>query len=304
MPHASKRRLLCFAALVLIWIPASTPESHGGVVVTRNRKVDIGGVSVTKDDVTLKTKYGRLKYPRDQVLWFDNNARIDSIYKAGLAAHKRENPELAKLLFERSMKSEPTTKEEAKDKIAELKEEMFRSSRARVVAAAAAAEKPDDVDEESDGDRKAGGGKNAFTRMIGANLIKLKEESVRSYEDRELADKDYYAIYYSAHWCGPCRQFTPKLVKFYNETKKNHADDFELIFVSRDRTSKAMKSYMKEAKMPWPAVEYDESRKTQLNKFAAGWIPFLALVDDTGKLRSRGKHNVLKDLDNLLAQGD
>jgi len=28
-------------------------------------------------------------------------------------------------------------------------------------------------------------------------------------------------IYFSAHWCPPCRKFTPKLIKFYKNMKKD-----------------------------------------------------------------------------------
>ena len=34
-------------------------------------------------------------------------------------------------------------------------------------------------------------------------------------------------IYFSAHWCPPCRSFTPNLVKFRDKNKK----DFEVVFV-------------------------------------------------------------------------
>ena len=32
-----------------------------------------------------------------------------------------------------------------------------------------------------------------------------------------LQSKDVVGLYFSAHWCGPCRAFTPKLVQLYNE---------------------------------------------------------------------------------------
>ena len=35
-------------------------------------------------------------------------------------------------------------------------------------------------------------------------------------------------IYFSAHWCPPCRSFTPNLVKFLDKNKKN----FEVVFVN------------------------------------------------------------------------
>ena len=49
----------------------------------------------------------------------------------------------------------------------------------------------------------------------------------------------YTALYFSAHWCPPCRMFTPKLVEWYNNFKPKHPD-FELVFVSSDRDQAAM----------------------------------------------------------------
>ncbi len=45
-------------------------------------------------------------------------------------------------------------------------------------------------------------------------------------------------IYFSAHWCPPCRAFTPNLVKFRDKNK----DEFEIVFVSSDKDEAAQKS--------------------------------------------------------------
>ena len=59
-------------------------------------------------------------------------------------------------------------------------------------------------------------------------------------------------IYFSAHWCPPCRGFTPELAKFYNE---HHAGkNFEIIFVSSDQTEDQFKTYYSE--MPWLALSF------------------------------------------------
>ena len=68
-------------------------------------------------------------------------------------------------------------------------------------------------------------------------------------------------VYFSAHWCGPCRRFTPKLVD-YRET---HKDDFEVVFVSGDRSEKDQFKYMKTAGMKWPAVQFNSTATRSLN---------------------------------------
>ena len=68
-----------------------------------------------------------------------------------------------------------------------------------------------------------------------------------------LHSAKYVGIYFSAHWCSPCRAFTPKLASSYNEHLKN--DGIEIVFVSEDKTEAEFKDYFKE--MPWKAVPYD-----------------------------------------------
>jgi nucleoredoxin len=102
----------------------------------------------------------------------------------------------------------------------------------------------------------------------------------------------YYAIYYSAGWCPPCHAFTPKLVDWYRKFKPFH-HDFELIFVSEDKSEMDMYNYMQEMQMPWPAIKYAELprqdgtfRGPDIQQFAGSGIPDLVLVDSSGKVLS------------------
>ncbi len=123
-----------------------------------------------------------------------------------------------------------------------------------------------------------------------------------------LDGKRYYAIYFSAHWCPPCRAFTPELVRFYQETVKAHPD-FELVFSSLDRSEQDMTRYMSEATMPWPAVRY--AAREKLQKWCGPGIPCLVVLDAAGKVVSdsfqagqyRGPQAVLDDLRKLLGAG-
>ncbi|MDA7757842.1 thioredoxin family protein [Opitutales bacterium] len=87
-------------------------------------------------------------------------------------------------------------------------------------------------------------------------------------------------IYFSAHWCPPCRSFTPNLVKFRDKNKKN----FEIVFVSSDRSSKAQMDYMKEAGMKWYTLPHRSDEANALaKKFEVRGIPSLVIVSDKGK---------------------
>merc|ERR1719371_51857 len=63
----------------------------------------------------------------------------------------------------------------------------------------------------------------------------------------EVLSGKYVGIYFSAHWCPPCRGFTPQLAKAYSEHLK--AKDLEIVFVSSDKDEAAFNDYFGE--MPW-----------------------------------------------------
>ena len=56
----------------------------------------------------------------------------------------------------------------------------------------------------------------------------------------KLNGKKYKLLYFSAHWCPPCRGFTPELAKTYAKLKAD-GKDFELVFISSDRSEDGFK---------------------------------------------------------------
>ena len=63
----------------------------------------------------------------------------------------------------------------------------------------------------------------------------------------------------SAHWCPPCRGFTPQLAESYTRFKASshpRRDDLSIVFVSSDRTQEAFDEYF--AEMPWLALPFAE----------------------------------------------
>ena len=100
----------------------------------------------------------------------------------------------------------------------------------------------------------------------------------------------YVAIYYSAHWCPPCRAFTPKLVDWYQGFKAKH-ENFELVFASSDKDEKSMLEYMTETKMPWPAMKFGTNKDPNVKKYAASGIPYLVLIGESGQNLTGAKDN-------------
>ena len=99
-------------------------------------------------------------------------------------------------------------------------------------------------------------------------------------------------IYFSAHWCPPCRMFTPQLVSFYNSVNKTKKE-IEIIFVSSDQAEEEFKTYYGE--MPWAAVPYEsEAREDLSDIFQVVGIPTLLVFDNEGHLLdSNGKGAVV-----------
>ena len=64
-------------------------------------------------------------------------------------------------------------------------------------------------------------------------------------------------LYYSASWCPPCKAFTPELVNFHNELKKRKAQ-FEVVFLSFDKSEEEMMEYMEELHGNWFALPFGD----------------------------------------------
>jgi len=88
-------------------------------------------------------------------------------------------------------------------------------------------------------------------------------------------------LYFSAHWCPPCRAFTPQLKEAY-ETIKAKNGPLEVIFISSDRDQVSFDDYF--ATMPWLALPFGDERKTYLSRlFKVRGIPALVAVGPSGK---------------------
>ena len=90
-----------------------------------------------------------------------------------------------------------------------------------------------------------------------------------------LAGAKVVGVYFSAHWCGPCRGFTPKLSAFFSA----HAERLGLrvVFVSSDRDEAAFKGYFGE--MAWDlALPFEDEHKDVVGGDVRG-IPTLKLFD-------------------------
>ncbi|MDX6766326.1 MAG: thioredoxin-like domain-containing protein [Candidatus Methylacidiphilales bacterium] len=149
-----------------------------------------------------------------------------------------------------------------------------------------------------------------FTDKLESALVHLDGRKVAASPAGALANKKVLAFYFSAHWCPPCRAFTPELSKDYKKLSKKYPG-FELIFVSSDRSAEDMAEYMDWGKMEFPALAYDKKDSFPiLRKLSAQGIPYLVVTDADGKeLAGRGSSEwvhpseIMPKLEEILKKG-
>jgi len=109
-----------------------------------------------------------------------------------------------------------------------------------------------------------------------------------------LAGKKAVALYFSAHWCPPCRHFTPQFSEWY--TKDLKAKGLEVVFVSSDKDEGAFTEYYGE--MPWLALPYDQRdlKATLSKKFKVQGIPSVVVLDGSGSVLNKdGRSAIASD---------
>jgi thiol-disulfide isomerase/thioredoxin len=125
----------------------------------------------------------------------------------------------------------------------------------------------------------------------------LTDKDGKTIAHETLAGK-FIGIYFSAHWCPPCRAFTPTLVKFRDENQVN----FEVFFVSSDECEAKRKEYISETNMKWLMVKFKgQNAKNLNNKFQISGIPALIIISPTGEIISgTGREDIINKYDKAL----
>ena len=148
----------------------------------------------------------------------------------------------------------------------------------------------------AEGDASATAAKpSVFDDILDGNLVKLEGKSLKKFQQTKRPEK-YYVFYYTASWCGPCQQFTPSLVEFYN---KHKSDNFEIVLITSDSDEGDMEDYAKEKKMPWPQLKLSKTEKFKKEfKHGVTGIPSVIVCDLEGK--NLGNYRDLAALEKLV----
>mmetsp|Transcript_41186 Transcript_41186/g.64424 ORF Transcript_41186/g.64424 Transcript_41186/m.64424 type:complete len:191 (+) Transcript_41186:56-628(+) len=112
------------------------------------------------------------------------------------------------------------------------------------------------------------------------SLVRKSGEQV----GKEALESKVVAIYFSAHWCPPCRGFTPALRKFY-ETLKAKGESIEIVFVSADKNEDEFKSYFQNDHGDWLGVSPSSSDGQKIGQhYDIKGFPTLIVVNNKGEV--------------------
>jgi len=144
----------------------------------------------------------------------------------------------------------------------------------------------------------------SLEELLGPELVDADGNKV----ELSSLDGKVIGLYFSAEWCSPCRAFTPDLVQ-----AAKSSNDFEVVFVSSDRSAEDQAKYMKSYRMKWPAIPFDSEKRRELGgRFGVRGIPSLVIIDDRGNLitdqgrRELGQNarQAIRDWKKAAAKGD
>lgn len=146
-------------------------------------------------------------------------------------------------------------------------------------------------------DLQNGGAQSQGGKALFGMTTLMTKDGLKSV-DEVLAGKTSIGIYFSAHWCPPCRQFTPILSAFYKAAQR---EDFEIIFLSSDRDQAAFDGYY--AEMPWVALPYEQREKKNeiAEMFEVSGIPAFKILDSDGNVKSlEGRGDIMQCVGNVM----
>ena len=137
-----------------------------------------------------------------------------------------------------------------------------------------------------------------FKNLLGAGraLVSSAREAVHiDALGAQPSKRKLVALYFSAHWCPPCRAFTPRLAAQFAALKQTCTDvELDVVFVSLDRSESAFAKYLAEQRraagtargwfaLPWAAAS---TREKAASFFRVEGIPRLIVFNSTGTIVS------------------
>jgi hypothetical protein len=145
-------------------------------------------------------------------------------------------------------------------------------------------------------------------RVTGPVIAELEPELISSVTGKpapfdEEALPKYIVIYRGSSTCPITRQFTPTLIKYYQQMKPKHPE-FEIVYMMTESVEDTSK-FAREVGFSWRAIKYERAHPTpNVSRPIQGLLPQLVVLDRDGRVLANGWQNsapnALKQLDALL----
>ena len=132
-------------------------------------------------------------------------------------------------------------------------------------------------------------GLSPMEKLLGTTLV--GEGGAEKLTAEALAGKEVVGLYFSAHWCPPCRGFTPKLADAYKGLVAA-GKAMEIVFVSSDRDQGSFDEYFGE--QPWLALPFS-ARDTKAALWAGSAIVGLRVSRSAPCSCGKGQRTAVPD---------
>lgn len=150
---------------------------------------------------------------------------------------------------------------------------------------------------------------SAVAKALRNRLQVLRDGRLVPFDPADRREPEIYLAYFGALWCGPCVQFSPKLVDAYTRLKAEYGERFELVFVSSDNGASEQLAYVRKAAMPWPVIKFSARGSVRpVERWTARGIPSLVAITPSGDALFHsyvgeeyvGPQRVLKQFEELM----
>jgi len=130
--------------------------------------------------------------------------------------------------------------------------------------------------------------------LAGKTLQRKKgNESIELPSSEALKGIEIVGMFFAAHWCASCREFTKKLLAFYNDLKSKNVP-FEIIFMSWDNSPEEMRQFIQSCHGDWLAVPFKEEvlRQQFIGKYGVECIPELIIFKAGHVVTKEGRWDI------------
>ncbi len=146
-----------------------------------------------------------------------------------------------------------------------------------------------------------------FVGLLGNQLLVKNGSFVASLLDTAaaLSNSRLIALYFSAHWCAPCRGFTPMLIEFYNHIQEvAPVYGLKIVFISSDTDEDQYQEYY--GNMSFLALPFSQRTLAQHVKsvFGVRGIPSLVIIDSLSGRIVQPPEESRRDVHRACQQGE